>query len=237
MDSLETSQGANDSAGPQFPSPPDSMDAARFRMVAEQIAARGIRRPSVLQACRDVPRHEFVPPALRAQAYFDEPLPIGHDQTISQPYIVALMTEHLELTPDHTVLEIGTGCGYQTAILARLAARVFTIEIVAPLADQARATFQRLNITNVEAKTGDGYQGWPEHAPFDAIVVTCAPHQIPQPLIDQLREQGRMVIPVGGPDRQELVLLAKRHGQITQRAILPVLFVPMTGQSEGTQRI
>lgn len=202
-------------------------------MVERQISHRGIRNPRVLQAFRDVPRHEFVPPGLHFQSYLDEPLPIGHGQTISQPYIVAVMTEQLDLAPAHTVLEIGTGSGYQTAILARLVAKVYTVEIVEALAAAARATFQRLQIANVDVKCGDGHQGWAEHAPFDAIIVTCAPHRIPQPLLEQLGEGGRMAIPIGEALWQDLVILEKHHGRFQERAILPVLFVPMTGQSDG----
>lgn len=209
------------------------MDKAREHMVEDQIVRRGIRDARVLEAMRTVPRHEFVSPAWQAEAYADEPLPIGHDQTISQPYVVALMSEQLHLSPAETVLEIGTGSGYQAAILSRLAAQVYSIEIVAPLAEAATATLSRLGYRNVQVKTGDGAQGWPEHAPFDAIIVTCAPSQIPPLLIDQLKEGGRMMIPVGKSHHQELLLLKKKNGRVLRQALLLVRFVPMTGTNES----
>ena len=176
-----------------------------------------------------MPRHEFVPEKIRSEAYEDHPLPIGHGQTISQPYIVAFMTEKLAPKPTDRLLEIGTGSGYQAAILAELVKEVYTIEIVEPLAERAKADLARLNYTNVFVKAGDGYQGWPKKAPFDAIIVTCAPEQIPQPLIDQLKEGGRMIIPVGPTDGvQELWLLEKKSGKVEQKAVLQVRFVPMT---------
>jgi protein-L-isoaspartate(D-aspartate) O-methyltransferase len=215
-----------------------AMASARARMVRDQLrsAGRDIRDPRVLAAMGQVPRHEFVPEAWRAEAYADRPLPIGHDQTISQPYIVAFMTEQLALKRTDRVLEIGTGSGYQAAILAELVAEVYSIEIVEPLATQARQTLERLGYRNVQVKAGDGYQGWPEHAPFDAIIVTCAPDHVPRPLVDQLREQGRMIIPVTGTFQEELVLLVKEGHQVKQRAVLPVRFVPMTGTAEGGPR-
>src|SRR5262249_3683730 len=164
--------------------------------------------------------------------YTDGPLPIGSDQTISQPYIVAFMTEQLRLKPSDRVLEIGTGSGYQAAILAGLAAQVYTVEIVESLGKKAAETLQRLGYKNVEVKIGDGYQGWPERAPFDAIIVTCAPEKIPQALIDQTKEGGRIIIPVGRLPDQNLYLLEKKAGRLEQRAILPVLFVPMTGEAQ-----
>jgi protein-L-isoaspartate(D-aspartate) O-methyltransferase len=206
------------------------MELARQLMVEEQIAARGVKDPRVLEAMRQVPRHEFVPFNWRAMAYVDRPLPIGYEQTISQPYIVAFMTEQLKLTSAETVLEIGTGSGYQAAILARLAAQVYSVEIVAPLAEAARGTLQRLGCWNVHIKTGDGSEGWPEHAPYNSIIVTCAPEDIPQALVRQLKEGGRMMIPLGKALHQELILLEKREGVIHQKAVLPVLFVPMTGR-------
>lgn len=203
-------------------------------MVERQIAARGIRHPGVLKAMRSVPRHEFVPPDFQRQAYEDSPLPIGHGQTISQPYIVALMTELLDPKPEDQVLEIGTGSGYQAAILSPLVKKVFTIEIVEPLAESARQTLQRLGFRNVEVRAGDGYAGWPEAAPFQGIIVTCAPEAIPQPLMEQLDEGGRMVIPVGPEGGvQELVLVRKRNGQLEKERVLPVRFVPMTGAAGG----
>jgi protein-L-isoaspartate(D-aspartate) O-methyltransferase len=172
-----------------------------------------------------------VPEALKRQAYEDRPLPIGHEQTISQPYIVAFMTEQLKPAATDRVLEIGTGSGYQAAVLAELVAEVYSIEIVEPLARQAQSTLDRLGYRNVHLRTGDGYQGWTEHAPYDAIIVTCAPERIPQPLVDQLKEGGRMIVPVGPASNQELVLLERERGAMRQRAVLPVRFVPMTGQA------
>lgn len=207
---------------------------ARHRMMHEQLTGpgRGIKDERVLAAMRTVPRHELVPEDQRVFAYDDRPLPIGHGQTISQPFIVAFMTEHLKPQPTDKVLEIGTGSGYQAAILSGLVKEVFTIEIVEPLAKRAEADLRRLSYTNVFVKAGDGHKGWPERAPFDAIIVTCAPDQIPQPLIEQLRDGGRMVIPVG-PDGgvQELYLLEKRGGEVKKSAVLPVRFVPMTRES------
>jgi len=196
--------------------------------------ARGIHEERVLAAMAKVPREEFVPPNSRAQSYEDGPLQIGQGQTISQPYIVAFMTEQLQPKRKDRVLEIGTGSGYQAAVLAELAGEVYSIEIIEPLAKTAEATLRRLGYKNVQVKAGDGYEGWPEHAPFDAITVTCAPDHVPQPLIDQLKEGGRMIIPVGGCGDQELYLLEKKNGQLQRRAVLPVRFVPMTG--EATKR-
>lgn len=206
-------------------------DAQREWMVKEQIAARGVTDQRVLSALLKVPRHEFIPEKWRGEAYRDGPLPIGHDQTISQPYVVALMTEQLKPQPNHRVLEIGTGSGYQAAVLAGLVADVYTIEIVEPLAKSADATLQRLGYKNVHVKAGDGYKGWPEHAPFDSIIVTCAPDHIPQPLVDQLKEGGRMVIPVGPRLAQELYVVQKQNGQMRQTALIDVRFVPMTGDA------
>jgi len=200
-------------------------------MVREQIAARGVKDERVLNAMSKVPREEFVPQNLRAASYDDGPLPIGYDQTISQPYIVAFMTEQLRPGATDRVLEIGTGSGYQAAILAELVAQVYSIEIVEALGKSAETTLQRLGYKNVEVKTGDGYKGWPQHAPFDAIIVTCAPDHVPKPLVDQLKEGGRMIIPVGGYGAQELYLLEKANGQLRQGAVLPVRFVPMAGEA------
>jgi len=203
--------------------------AKRKTMVEEQLAAPGrdIENRRVLDAMATVPRHEFVPKALRNLAYSDEPLPIGYGQTISQPFIVAFMTEQLDPKPADRVLEIGTGSGYQAAVLSRLVAKVYTIEIIEPLARRAEADLKRLGYNNVEVLAGDGYQGWPDHAPFDSIIVTCAPDQIPQPLVAQLRDGGRMIIPVGPPDNQQLYLLQKHGTKVEQQATLPVRFVPM----------
>src|SRR5439155_17529221 len=178
----------------QKPSVPSDFAAQRQRMVQQQLMARGIKDERVLAAMAKVPREEFVPADARAATYEDGPLPIGHGQTISQPYIVAFMTEQLRLSPTDHVLEIGTGSGYQAAILAELAGEVYTIEIVAPLARSAEAALQRLGYKNVHVKVGDGYKGWPVNAPFDAIIVTCAPDKVPQLLTDQLKESGRMII-------------------------------------------
>lgn len=198
-------------------------------MVEEQLAAPGrdIKNSRVLEAMGTVPRHEFVPEAERNFAYWDGPLPIGYGQTISQPYVVAFMTEQIDPKPTDRVLEIGTGSGYQAAVLSRLVAEVYTIEIIEPLAKRAEADLKRLGYNNVQVLAGDGYQGWPAHAPFDAIIVTCAPDQIPQPLVEQLRDGGRMIIPVGPLENQQLYLLRKHGTKVEQQAILPVRFVPM----------
>ena len=207
------------------------LGSERQRMVQEQLMSRGVRDERVLAAMNKVPREEFVPQDSRAASYTDQPLPIGYGQTISQPYIVAFMTEQLRPKPSDRVLEVGTGSGYQAAILAELVAEVYSVEIVEPLAKNAEATLQRLGCKNVHVKIGDGYKGWPETAPFDAIIVTCAPDKVPQPLIDQLRDGGRMVIPVGDRFAQELYLLEKKNGQLKQSATLPVRFVPMSGEA------
>jgi protein-L-isoaspartate(D-aspartate) O-methyltransferase len=204
---------------------------ARERMVVEQIEARGVSDPRVLAALRAVPRHEFVPAEQRAHAYEDRPLPIGEGQTISQPYIVAVMTELLRLEGDERVLEIGTGSGYQAAVLARLAREVYTIEIVPELARRAEADLRRLGFANVRVRTGDGYRGWPEHAPFDAIIATAAPEHVPQPLVDQLAVGGRLVLPVGDVF-QDLVLVTRDETGVREERLLGVRFVPMTGEAE-----
>jgi protein-L-isoaspartate(D-aspartate) O-methyltransferase len=203
--------------------------ADRKKMVEEQLAAPGrdIRNQRVLDAMGTVPRHEFVPKTLSRYAYSDEPLPIGYGQTISQPFIVAFMTEQLDPKPTDRVLEIGTGSGYQAAVLSRLVAEVYTIEIIEPLASRAEADLKRLGYNNVKVRAGDGYQGWPDYAPFDAIIVTCAPDHIPQPLVEQLRDGGRMIIPVGALEDQQLYLLQKHGAKVEQNAVLPVRFVPM----------
>jgi protein-L-isoaspartate(D-aspartate) O-methyltransferase len=205
----------------------------RLRMVSEQLESpgRGITNSRVLEVMGRVPRHEFVPEELREYAYADRPLPIGYGQTISQPYIVAFMTEYLDPRPTDRVLEVGTGSGYQAAVLAELVAEVYTIEIVEPLADRASADLARLAYTNVHVRAGDGYRGWPGKAPFDAVIVTCAPASVPQPLTDQLAEGGRMMIPVGQIWDQHLILLEKEGGQLEQKSVLPVRFVPMTGEA------
>jgi protein-L-isoaspartate(D-aspartate) O-methyltransferase len=215
-------------APPPDPAEEAALAAARARMVREQIVARGVTDARVLGAMGQVPRHEFVPAAQRSLAYEDGPLPIGHGQTISQPYVVAFMTAALAPQPRDRVLEIGTGSGYQAAVLSGLVAEVFTIEVVAPLAQRARADLQRLGFANVQIRTGDGHLGWPEAAPFDAIIVTCAPEEVPMALVEQLKAGGRMIIPVG-PEHgvQELVLLRKTPGGLKQQDVLPVRFVPM----------
>lgn len=199
-------------------------------MVQQQLMPRGISDARVLAAMSKVPREEFVPADSRAASYEDGPLPIGYDQTISQPYIVAFMTEKLQLKPNNRVLEVGTGSAYQAAVLAELVADVYTIEIVEPLAKNAEATLQRLGYKNVHVKAGDGYSGWPENAPFDAIIVTCAPNHVPQQLTDQLQDGGRMIIPVGERFAQQLYFLEKKDGRLRESAVLPVRFVPMAGE-------
>lgn len=211
---------------------PVSADNERAIMVNEQIEARGIKDPATLEALRTVPRHEFIPARLRHEAYADYPLTIGHGQTISQPYIVAFMTEAIRPQPGEKILEVGAGSGYQAAILAQMGAEVYTVEIVEPLAELARQNLARLGFKNAHVRHGDGYRGWPEHAPFDAIIVTCAPDQIPPDLVAQLRDGGRMIIPVGGGMEQQLILLRKHDEQIEKQSVLPVRFVPMTGEAE-----
>ncbi len=206
--------------------------AQRQRMVEQQLKPRGIKDERVLAAMAKVPREEFIPTGVRGDAYEDGPLPIGYDQTISQPYIVAFMTEQMRPRPNDRVLEIGSGSGYQAAILADLVADVYTIEIVEPLAKTAEATLQRLGYKNVHIKVGDGYKGWPEQAPFDAIIVTCAPEKVPRPLVDQLKDGGRMIIPVGERFAQQLYLLEKKNGQLKESATLPVRFVPMLREGQ-----
>ena len=204
-------------------------DAERRRMVDEQLRARDIRSPRVLDAMLTVPRHLFVPEPLRAEAYRDSPLPIGLDQTISQPYIVAFMTEALDVQPGHRVLEIGTGSGYQAAVLGLLAKDVYTIEILPPLAERARGTLSALGYRNIQVRTGNGYLGWPEHAPYDRIMVTAAPDEVPTALVDQLKIGGVMAIPVGTVT-QELRILRRTATGMETLTTLPVRFVPMTNK-------
>jgi len=201
-------------------------------MVQRQLKTRGISDRTVLEVMGQVKRHLFVPPELWEVAYEDTPLPIGYDQTISQPYIVAYMTEAAELKPDDRVLEIGTGSGYQAAVLAEIVKEVYTIEILKPLADSAREKLERLGYRNIKVKWGDGYKGWPEYAPFDAIVVTAAPDSIPQDLIKQLKIGGKMVVPVGS-FFQELYLIVRKEKGIEKKALLPVRFVPMVHGERG----
>jgi protein-L-isoaspartate(D-aspartate) O-methyltransferase len=200
--------------------------ARREAMVSEQIEARGIADPRVLAAMRKVPRHEFVPESARGAAYADEPLPIGYGQTISQPYIVAYMSEMLGLTGAERILEIGTGSGYQAAVLAELAAEVFTIETVSPLLERARGVLERLGYGNIRFREGDGSGGWPEEAPFDAILAAAAPTAVPPALRDQLASDGRLILPVGSA-HQDLVLIRRRAGGFEERILIPVRFVPM----------
>jgi len=215
----------------------DPFSAERRRMVTEQIAARGVTDARVLEAMRTVPRHRFVPADARPEAYRDHPLPIGHGQTISQPFMVGFMTDQLEIEPEDVILEIGTGSGYQAAVLAELARKVYTIEIVAPLAEQADKTLKTLGYENIAVRHGDGYRGWPEHAPFDKIMVTAAPEDIPKPLIEQLKPGGKLVIPVGPNDStQYLVVLEKlEDGTTRQRRVMPVRFVPFTGEAQDQE--
>jgi protein-L-isoaspartate(D-aspartate) O-methyltransferase len=208
--------------------PPDR-DAERRRMIDDQLRARDITSARVLEAMRKVPRHLFVPETYRDRAYGDHPLPIGFEQTISQPYIVAFMTQALDVQPGHRVLEIGTGSAYQAAVLAELTNEVYTIEIVEPLADRARETLAALGYRHVRVKTGNGYLGWPEHAPFDRVIVTAAPPEIPPALVEQLKVGGLMAIPVGTAD-QDLRILRKTERGMQTIATLPVRFVPMTGK-------
>lgn len=199
----------------------------RNAMVDKQLKARGIKSEAVLAAMRKVERHRFVPKNISARAYDDSALPIGEGQTISQPYIVAFMTEALNVKPTDRILEIGTGSGYQAAILAELCSEVYTIELEPVLGKRADSLLKRLQYANVFVRIGDGYRGWPEAAPFDAIIVTCSPTHIPKPLEDQLKEGGRMIIPVGEASMQELVLVTKEDSRLKRQNRLPVLFVPM----------
>ncbi len=208
-------------------------DLPHREMIEGHLKARDIVDERVLRAMGETRREAFVPEAMKPQAYQDQPLPIGHGQTISQPYIVALMTQVLEPKPTDRVLEVGTGSGYQAAVLSRLVAQVYSVEIVEELAQKALTALAAERIGNVLVRTGGGYKGWPEEAPFDAIIVTCAPDHVPQPLMNQLREGGRMIIPVGEEGGiQKLVLLTKVKGEVRQRKILPVRFVPMTRETD-----
>lgn len=207
----------------------DAFTAARTRMVEEQLKSRDIRDSRVLDAMRRVPRHLFVPSNVREEVYGDYPVPIGHGQTISQPYIVAFMTEALDVRPEHKVLEIGTGSGYQAAILGELARDVYTIEIIEPLATTARKTLADLGYKNVHVRTGNGYLGWPEEAPFDRIMVTAAPPEVPPALIEQLKLDGLIAIPVG-TTFQELRIMRRTKQGLDVLKTLPVRFVPMTGK-------
>ncbi len=217
--------------GSEQPEQTDQYQAARERMVSYHLAARGITDERVLEAMRKVPRHELVPDEMKPYAYADHPLPIGEDQTISQPYIVAFMTMHLQLDGDERVLEIGTGSGYQAAVLAELCAEVFSIEIIPTLARRAKSDLERLGYDNIHLREGDGYRGWPEEAPFDAIILTAAPDHVPQPLVDQLKVGGRMVLPLGSYF-QELVLITREEQGVRHTPLSGVRFVPMTGEAQ-----
>lgn len=229
-------------AGPGCGAPPESAPRTapadgesqrlRERMVREQLESRDITDPRVREVMRRVPRHQFVSPALAAQAYADHPLPIGHGQTISQPYIVALMTQLAVPRPDSRVLDIGTGSGYQAAVLAELSRQVYSIEILKPLADEATGRLAQLGYKNVTVRHGDGYGGWPEHAPFDAIIVAAAPDHVPQPLVDQLAPGGRLVIPVGRFYQQLIVVEKDRDGRTHRRTTIDCRFVPLTGEAQ-----
>ncbi len=212
-------------------------DDLREAMVRTHIEADGITNRIVLKAMQTVPRHEFVPSAQKARAYEDVALPIGHQQTISPPYIVAYMTNELDPQPEDRVLEIGTGSGYQAAILGQIVKDVYTIEIVSPLSKSAEKRIKELGYTNIHCLDGDGFKGWPEHAPFDKIIVTCSPESIPQPLIDQLKDGGRMIIPVGERYQQSFHLLIKEDGKLKDERLSSTLFVPMTGESEERRRV
>lgn len=215
----------------------DPYEAARNELVETAIVANGVKDPRVIAAIRNTPRHEFVAANQRQQAYFDMALPIGEDQTISSPFIVAYMTESLLPKPSDKVLEIGTGSGYQAAVLSPLVKEVFSIEIKEPLGRKAARTLKRLNYNNVHTKVGDGYLGWPQYAPFDKIIVTCSPENVPKPLVDQLKEGGLMVIPVGERYQQTLVLFTKKDGKLESQPLRPTLFVPMTGEAEARRQV
>jgi len=229
-----------DDLPPELPQPPEfapdehpGLTLARRQMVELDLRGRDIVDQRVLAVMSRIPRHRFVPEALRDVAYSDRALPIGHGQTISQPYIVALMTQLVRPGPQSRALDVGTGSGYQAAVLAELCKEVYSIEILEPLADEARRRLESLGYKNITVRCGDGYQGWPEKAPFDVIVVAAAPDHVPQPLVDQLAIGGRMVIPVGQTYYQTLLLLEKQaDGSVIRRSVAPVAFVPMTGQAQ-----
>lgn len=214
----------------------DKYARERVQMVRDVVESEGVTNRLVLEAMRKVPRHEFVSAKDRSRAYLDTALPIGHRQTISPPFIVAYMTESLDPVPDDRVLEIGTGSGYQAAVLAEICREVYSIEIVAPLSKEATRRLESLGYSNVKTKAGDGYQGWAEHAPFDKIIVTCSPESVPEPLVEQLREGGRMIIPLGERYQQTFHLLRKVDGRLEREKLIPTLFVPMTGRSEQLRR-
>ncbi len=211
--------------------PADPDVRLRHRMVERHLAERGIKNKRVLDAFRTVPRHKFLPKGTQRQAYDDESIPIGEGQTITPPYDVAFMTEVLDPKPTDVVYEVGTGSGYQSAILSRLVKEVYSVEIHKPLSEGATKVHKELGYKNIHTRVGDGYEGWPEAAPFDSIIVTCAPQAIPQPLLDQLKEGGRMVIPLGDRYTQSVWLVTKKDGKLTKKELKPTLFVPMTGKA------
>ncbi len=235
LSAMSTTRGGTDEPAPEAV---DLLEAARHRMVQRHLAERGITSPRVLEAFRVVPRHRFLPPDSRRLAYEDEAIPIGEGQTLTAPFDVAFMTEVLDPRPTDRVYEVGTGSGYQAAILSRLAGAVYSVEIHAPLAARAAEVLTDLGYTNVKSRAGDGYEGWPSAAPFDKIIVTCAPQSVPPPLIEQLKEGGRMVIPLGDRFNQRVYLMEKRDGKLVRKALIHTLFVPMTGkaQREGASR-
>jgi protein-L-isoaspartate(D-aspartate) O-methyltransferase len=209
----------------------DPTAPARRRMVQRHLIERGIKNPRVLEAFRTVPRHKFLPPGISRQAYDDESIPIGEGQTITPPYDVAFMTEVLDPKPADKVYEVGTGSGYQSSILSQLVKEVYSVEIHRPLGERAAKVHKELGYSNIHTRIGDGYEGWPEAAPFDAIIVTCAPQRIPKPLIDQLKDGGRMVIPLGDRFNQIVHLIIKKDGKLIDKELKPTLFVPMTGKA------
>ena len=215
----------------------DAFEAERLEMVREYLIKEGITNRRVIKAVETVPRHEFIRPSFRKNAYQDLALPIGYRQTISPPFIVAYMTETLDPQPTDRVLEIGTGSGYQAAVLSELVAEVYTIEIVDELSRNATRTLHRLHYDNVHTRAGDGYLGWPEEAPFDKIIVTCSPENVPRPLVEQLREGGRMIVPLGERYQQVFYLFEKVDGMLVQKRLIPTLFVPMTGKSEEARQV
>lgn len=214
-----------------------SMEEQRDHMVDDYLVREGIKNQAVLKSMRTVPRHLFCPVPLRAQAYFDQALPIGQKQTISPPFIVAYMTETIDPQPTDKVLEIGTGSGYQAAVLSGLVKDVYTIEIVESLGKNAAEVLKKLKYTNVHTRIGDGFKGWPEAAPFDKIIVTCSPENVPQPLIDQLREGGKLMVPIGERFEQVFYLFEKKNGELVKTKLLPALFVPMTGVAEDNRKV
>ena len=218
--------------GADEPKSDDPFATARDRMVRRHLAERGIEDPAVLEAFRTVPRHKFVPESYQRLSYEDESIPIGEGQTITTPYEVAFMTEVLEPKPTDTVYEVGTGSGFQAAILGQIVAEVYSIEIHEPLAKRAAEVIKELGYENIHSRPGDGYLGWPEAAPFDKIIVTCAPEAIPPPLVEQLKEGGRLVIPIGSRFDQKVYVFDKKGGKLEGGAIRPTLFVPMTGKAQ-----